>query len=279
MPPVRTESKKRDGNGAEAPSEPAASRRGLDITTGDAVDRRALKTSESVARDIVDDIVRKDLKAGDTLPSEALMLAHYQVSRQSLREGLRLLESQGLISLRRGPGGGPVVGHLDPGNLGRVATLYYHLAGATYEELLDGWVMAERTLAGLAAVNPDRERVREAMEPYVAGKHPAETEDSIEEFAAAHSRFHSCVAELAENRVLELSLQAIGQIVVHHVVLGADPRQLEDELIKAHAKIAKAISAGNERRARTAMEEHIRTEAEFYRSHLGRKRHGIIDWQ
>jgi DNA-binding FadR family transcriptional regulator len=280
MPVAGTKRSQQNGNGAARPSsEPAASRRGLAITTGDAADRRALKTSESVARDIVDDIVRQDLKAGDSLPSEALMLDQYQVSRQSLREGLRLLESQGLISLRRGPGGGPVVGNLDPGNLGRVATLYYHLAGATYEELLDGWVMAERTLAGLAAVNPDREGVREAMEPYVAGKHPAEAEDGIEEFAAAHGRFHACVAVLANNRVLEMSLQAIGQIVVHHVVLGADPRELEDELIKAHAKIAKAITAGNERRARAAMEEHIRAEAEFYRSHLGRKRHGIIDWQ
>jgi DNA-binding FadR family transcriptional regulator len=232
-----------------------------------------------VARDIVHDIVSRGLKPGDTLPSEASMLAQYRVSRQSLREGLRLLESQGLISLRRGPGGGPVVGHLDPGNLGRVATLYYHLAGATYEELLEAWVMAERTLAGLAAANPDRERVREAMEPYVAGKHPADTEDGIEEFAVAHSRFHACIAELAHNRVLELSLQAIGQIIVHHVVLGADPRGHEGELLKSHAKIARAITAGSERRAKTAMEAHIRSEVEFYRSHLGGKRHGIIDWQ
>jgi DNA-binding FadR family transcriptional regulator len=276
MPAARTRSNDANGNGA-APK--VAARRGLDITTGDATDRRSLKTSESVARDIVDDIVRQGLKAGDTLPSEALMLAQYKVSRQSLREGLRLLESQGLISLRRGPGGGPVVGHLDPGNLGRSATLYYHLAGATYDELLEGWVLAERTLAGLAAVNPDRDRVKAAMEPYIARQPPETSDESLEEFAAAHSRFHGCVAELAGNRVLELSLQAVGQIVVHHVVLGADPRELEDELIEAHAKVAKAITSGNEKRARKAMEDHIRDEVEFYRSHLGKRRDGIIDWQ
>ena len=93
---------------------------------------RPLKTSETVARDIVHYVVAGGLGNGDSLPSEARMLEQYGVSRESLREGLRLLEAQGLITIRRGPGGGPVVGTVDPANLGRVSTLYYHLVGATY---------------------------------------------------------------------------------------------------------------------------------------------------
>ena len=96
---------------------------------------RPLKTSETVARDIVHSVVAGGLGQGDSLPSEARMLEQYGVSRESLREGLRLLEAQGLITLRRGPGGGPVVGAVDPANLGRASTLYYHLVGATYGEL------------------------------------------------------------------------------------------------------------------------------------------------
>ncbi len=69
-----------------------------------------LKTAESVARDIVNDIVASGLGEGDVLASEAKMVEQYAVSRESLREGLRLLEAQGLIRIRRGPGGGPVVG-------------------------------------------------------------------------------------------------------------------------------------------------------------------------
>ena len=84
---------------------------------------RGLKTSESVARDIVHDIVTAGLQDGDGLPSEAAMLQQYGVSRESLREGLRLLEVQGLIRIRRGPGGGPIVGSLDPANMGRTSTL------------------------------------------------------------------------------------------------------------------------------------------------------------
>jgi DNA-binding FadR family transcriptional regulator len=68
------------------------------------------------------------------------MIRHYGVSRESLREGLRLLEVQGLITLRRGPGGGPVVGHIDPATLGRTSTLYYHVAGPRIESSsTPGW--------------------------------------------------------------------------------------------------------------------------------------------
>ena len=94
------------------------------------------------------------------------MLEEYGVSRESLREGLRLLEVQGLITIRRGPGGGPSVGHVDPANLGRVSTLFYHLAGGTYAELFEAWILTEPILAERAARNEDRDAVKKAMAPF-----------------------------------------------------------------------------------------------------------------
>src|SRR2546421_12999121 len=61
----------------------------ISIASGEAV-MRQLKTSESVARDIVHDVVEQGLATGDSLPSEAVKLEQYGVSPQSLREGLRL---------------------------------------------------------------------------------------------------------------------------------------------------------------------------------------------
>src|SRR4051795_5443988 len=122
---------------------------------------RPLKTSETVARDIVQQIVSAGLGDGDSLPSEARMLEQYSVSRESLREGLRLLETQGLITIRRGPGGGPLVGTADATNLGRVSTLYFHMARASYAELFDAWIIAESLIAEYAARNPDAQLRKE----------------------------------------------------------------------------------------------------------------------
>src|SRR3954466_8077326 len=60
---------------------------------------RSLKTSEIVAQRIVEDIVAGNMQIGDKLPPESEMVDGYGVSRESVREGLRLLEVQGLITL------------------------------------------------------------------------------------------------------------------------------------------------------------------------------------
>jgi GntR family transcriptional regulator, transcriptional repressor for pyruvate dehydrogenase complex len=237
-----------------------------------------LKTSETVARDIVHLVVDGGLAQGDSLPSEARMLEQYGVSRESLREGLRLLEAQGLITLRRGPGGGPVVGTVDPANLGRISTLYYHLVGATYGELFEAWAVAEGYLAERAARNADRALVRATLEPYLDDDETVI--GTLEEFVTHHTLFHTEVGALAGNRVMQLSLMAIGQTVTHHIAYAADPRDVADILLHDHRVIAAAIVAGKPIKARDQMRLHLERVAEFYdRLSGGEVLEQLIEWR
>ncbi|MDB5986506.1 MAG: GntR family transcriptional regulator [Nevskia sp.] len=70
---------------------------------------RAKKVPELMASDIRKRIVRGDLREGDTLPPEAELMIQYSVSRPTLREALRILESESLIVIRRGGIGGAMV--------------------------------------------------------------------------------------------------------------------------------------------------------------------------
>jgi len=245
----------------------------MEIAIGDAASRQ-LKASEVVARDIVHDMVEQGLRTGDRMPSESAMLERYGVSRETLREGLRLLEVQGLITIRRGPGGGPMVGRLDPANLGRTSSLYYHLAGATYRDLFDSWVLMESMLAELAARNADRATARKALEPFLHALDTREADSAS--FFEAHGHFHAVVASLAGNRVLELTFQTAGQIVSHHVVVTADPRDLREVLDHDHAVVAKAIMSGHPRKARTEMATHIRNVTAYYQD---QDMTSLIDWR
>jgi len=240
---------------------------------------RPLKTSESVARDIVHDIVASGLREGERLPGEAAMLEQYGVSRESLREGLRLLEVQGLISLRRGPGGGPIVGYVDPASLGRVSSLYYHLAGATYAELFDAWVVADSTIAELAAQNLDHEAVRQALAPYLNAPPEPALEDSLDEFVASHTEFHAVLASLTRNKVLQLSLAVTGQIITHHIAVNADPRDARAAIDRDHRLIARAVVAGHVKRAKELMASHVRSIADFYQDQIGDQMHDYIEWR
>lgn len=216
---------------------------------------RSRKTSEVIALEIVRSIVRQKLKAGDRLPGEAQMLQQYGVSRPSLREALRLLEVQGLLGIRPGPGGGPVVGVMNPRTLAHTMTLYLHLSECTYKELAAAYAMAEPQLAELAAQNPDRERVRKAMTPYLAGsdKCHAQMRD-----VSAGVAFHDVVADLAGNHVLHLALSAVSFIFTEHIYSAAPTlTTLNDRDLDEHKAIAAAIIDGKADRARRLMAKHV----------------------
>lgn len=262
--------------GGPAPGIPA--RGCIAITSGDAVLRR-LKTAETVARDVVHSIMNRGLQPGDVLPSEAAMLEQYGVSRESLREGLRLLEVQGMISIRRGPGGGPVVGGVHPANLGRVSTLYFHMAGATYSELFDAWVFAECVMAERAARWPDRAVRIATMAPYLEPGEAQQTPEELTRFVNEHASFHVAVASLVGNRVLEMSLQTMGSIVSHHVATVDDPRVMRDLLAEDHLRLARAIAAGHATKARRIMQGHIEGVASYTRQRLGARMDDLIEWR
>ena len=114
---------------------------------------RSGKISETIARDILDDIVQRKLPPGNMLASEAVMLDRYGVGRASLREALRILEIHGLIKIKPGPRGGPVVAEVTSADLGRSATFFFHAIGATFADLLSARLAIEPMMARLAATN------------------------------------------------------------------------------------------------------------------------------
>lgn len=233
--------------------------------------RRTLKTSEVVALEIVRDIVREDMQPGDRLPLEAEMLVQYRVSRSSLREALRLLEVQGLIAIRPGPGAGTVVGRVLPGNLARTLTLHLHMLGASYDELLEAWVESEPLMARLAALNPDREKVRASLTPFLDEDHAWAVREGLQ--------FHDIVAELADNRVLALSLRSIGFIVTEQVLTSAERGELEQQIVHDHRELAEAIIAGDAELAANRMREHIRHAVEDFKAFWPMKVGEKVQWR
>lgn len=213
---------------------------------------RPLKTAEVVARLILQDIVDGALGTGSSLPAEASMMSTYDVSRESLREALRLLEVQGFIIIRRGPGGGPTVGTVDPAAFGRMASMFFQMAGATYGELFEAWSAAEVLLAELAARHPDAALRAEVMAPFAGDGEVSET-SPVEE----HAEFHAALAGLAGNTVLEVTMQLFGQIVSHHAVVAGDPTTPLDVVFHDHVELARAVRGGHPQVARKLMEAHV----------------------
>jgi GntR family transcriptional regulator, transcriptional repressor for pyruvate dehydrogenase complex len=234
--------------------------------------RRTVKTSERVALEIVHDIVARGLRTGDRLPLEAAMVEQYGVSRASLREALRLLEVQGLIRLKPGPGGGPVMGSVEPSHLARTAALYFHLGAATYGHLLDTQVLLEPLCAARAAQHPDR---REVMAPFLSPPSP----DDEPSYRGVTMGFHGAVYTLADNPVLTLLTQAVTHMVTHHVVATMDPVHMRQTILDEHVALARTIANGHVDRARRGMAEHFQAQHDYYREHWPARLAELIEWR
>ncbi len=104
------------------------------VGSGTAV--RSPKTAELVAGTLRRMVVEGQLKDGDFLPNEAELMAHFGVSRPTLREAVRVLESERLVEVRRGSRTGARVRVPGPEIVARPAGLLLELSGATIADLL-----------------------------------------------------------------------------------------------------------------------------------------------
>jgi DNA-binding FadR family transcriptional regulator len=204
---------------------------------------RTNKTSSLIAADIVEEIVRQGLKPGDKLPPEANMLADYAVGRASIREGLRVLEALGVLSIRAGKTGGPVVGNLDHSDLARNLSVFFRLLGATYGDLIEARHIIDPMIARLAAQREDVEAhnyLREVL------KREAEPEDEEEPRRSVGFDFHYAVSAAAGNPILTLLSRSLRALYAEH--LQARGLLAPEEAVTIpglHAEIGNAILAGD----------------------------------
>ena len=130
--------------------EPAPDQHGSPMTRS-----RPPKAAMLVAQRIVRDIGRAGLRPGDLLPPERAMLETYETGRGTLREALRLLEFQGVIALKPGPGGGPILMNPAAAHLASTLQLLMQLNQAPYRTLIEARAVLEPVLSRLAAERID----------------------------------------------------------------------------------------------------------------------------
>ena len=236
--------------------------------------QRTEKVAETVARQILQDIRRNNLAPGATLPAESAMLERFGVGRGSLREALRILEVNGLVTLKPGPRGGPVVAAHDPTSFGQMMTLHLQSLGATYRQLLDARVEYEVMLARKAAER-EGEEAAQILKAATATA-PVTTDDT--DYAIATADFHHSLGEASGNPVLALvadSIYAIWTVRVTRVLYPVDQR---DEVVRQHEAIGRAIEKHDVKRAERLMREHMRLYQAYCETRYPARMEDLVDW-
>jgi DNA-binding FadR family transcriptional regulator len=237
---------------------------------------RAEKVSAAIARAIVEDIVERDLPPGTMLPAESIMLDRYRVGRASLREGLRILEIEGLISIKPGPGGGPVVAASSSTDFGRMSTLHYMGARATFRELVEARRVIEPLMVGLAAESRDPTIIAELRQLSTQTRQGIQNEFT---YRSKTADFHRIIAGASGNRVLDLFGRSLLDIYAERVSGAIFPLEHRERVQAEHDAITKAIEGGDARKAQRLMRAHMDEVVDHVTQRYPGLLDEVVDWR
>lgn len=215
---------------------------------------RPMKTAMLVAQRIVADINERGNVAGDRLPPERVMLEKYDVGRGTLRESLRFLELQGVITLKPGPGGGPVVQQPDATSLATSLTLLLQFSNAPFRTIAEARLGLEPMMSRLAADRMSDDNLA-ALRASVDNMHDNLENQTI--FLEENKRFHDVIARGSGNAMFGYLVDALLGILDGSAI-GIDyPEVRRTAVHKAHLNICEMIEARDPSAAAAAMHDHI----------------------
>lgn len=225
---------------------------------------RAPRMADMVADHLRSRIILGELKDGDELPTESVMREEFPVSRPSLREALRILETEGLIRIRRGKLGGCVVQAPTAESAAYHLGLVLQASRVPLIDLATARQLLEPICVAQAAARRNRKKIVETLERLTDESEPLVGRGA--EFTDSMLAFHRALITISGNQTLEILVGTLERVWSQQEQLwaqqAADESKYPDEnlqraAIAAHRRIARRISDGDVEGASRAARTHL----------------------
>jgi DNA-binding FadR family transcriptional regulator len=226
---------------------------------------RSPKTAELVAGTLRRMVVDGQLKDGDFLPNEAELMAHFGVSRPTLREAVRVLESERLVEVRRGSRTGARVRVPGPEIVARPAGLLLELSGATIADVMTARSSIEPMAARLLAQTGTPEALEE-LENMLADDIPAGWQSG--RLAETTGDFHRRLVELSGNATLAIIAGMLHEITVRHTAFVFNERRPVskadyEKLMRSYRRLMQLLRSGDGAATEAHWRKHLDTSREL----------------
>jgi GntR family transcriptional repressor for pyruvate dehydrogenase complex len=224
---------------------------------------REPKMADRVATVLRRMLVRGEITEGTMLPPESELMERFGVSRPTLREAFRVLESESLIKVERGVRGGARVHRPRRETLARYAGLILEYEGVTLKDVYDARVTIETPMVVQLAKDQDPAVIAE-LEEIVERESQVKGAEAVD----ARTDFHAAIARLSRNKTLQMINE-----MLHHIIekgnrslqptTGARAEQAARRSSKTHRMVLDLIKAGDADKAGELWSRHLRKAEEF----------------
>jgi GntR family transcriptional repressor for pyruvate dehydrogenase complex len=220
---------------------------------------RAPKTAELIAGHLRRQIVRGELRPGQTLPPEVQLMEQYGVSRPTLREAFRILEAEAVISVRRGSRGGAQVIAPDVSVAARYVGLLLQISGTTVKDVYEARMTTEPPCARLLALrrtDEDIERLTEVVDRLkVELKARKPFVPDPDTWSRLTYRFHELILQGCGNKTLAIQGAVLQDIIATHLHTqlaqghSSEGTERFRRVIRSYTRFITLIKAGDAARA------------------------------
>lgn len=225
---------------------------------------RQPRVAEIVAARLRDDILSGRLKEGDVLPSQESLFSEFGVSPPAVREAIHILETDGLISVRRGNVGGAIVHQPTAERTAQMISMVLQARAATPADVSEALMHLEPICVGMCAAREDR--MTEVV-PYLQDEIDTQTEqfDDVSHYVPNARRFHETLVSRCGNEPMILLIGSLELIwSAHESSVWSDdggPAPMVDKTMRAalrdHQRLLDAIRDGNTARAVRLAQDHL----------------------
>lgn len=233
---------------------------------------RVPKTSELIANDIRAQIVRGELHEGDSLPPESALMTTFGVSRPTLREAFRILESENLISIVRGSRSGATVHKPSIELVSRYAGYVLEMQGTTIADLYAARLAIEPTVVRWLSTAKGQTEGMVHVRTALAELDSMLTSGQHDEFTDKLSHFHQALVEASGNKTLAFLSRMLLNLTRYHQneYQRRHPRSDEERIKSTRAgyrsfeKLLDLIEAGDVEAATAHWRLHLRNASDTW---------------